>query len=100
MMLVFVEEEYGYRSWLWEYPGTPETLVTDFKSGRFPSDFFDPSEGAGEAYPGTMTQVDMNDEAPPIEDDPRLGAFIHTHEWDDTYLLVGGKCYHRDGRES
>lgn len=35
-MFIFVDEEYGVRSWLWEYPGTPEELIADWKAGLGP----------------------------------------------------------------
>lgn len=33
---IHVEEECGYRDWLWTYPGTIKQLVQDWKDGRRP----------------------------------------------------------------
>ena len=33
---IYLEEEYGYREWLWTYPGTAEELVEDWAAGNRP----------------------------------------------------------------
>jgi hypothetical protein len=33
---IYVDEEYGYREWLWTYPGTIKELVEDWKEGLRP----------------------------------------------------------------
>lgn len=55
MISVFIREEYGYRYWRWDYSGTHEELIADWKAGLAPLNFFDPSVGE---YKGTMTQLD------------------------------------------
>lgn len=81
-LVIWVEEEYGYRDWRWDYPGTVEELVADWNDGLAPTNFFDPSDGN---YRGTMTEVDG-----PVK--PRDG-YVHVHEASDTYLKVGGQVY-------
>lgn len=77
---ILLEEEYGYRTWLWEYPGTKEQLIADWKAGRAPMNFFDPSQG--KAFIGTMTEI-LHITALPVWD-----YYAHTHEDSDTYLDV------------
>lgn len=36
MLKVFVVEEYGYAYHIWEYPGTVDELVADYRAGRAP----------------------------------------------------------------
>jgi hypothetical protein len=35
-MLIFVDEEYGWKYHRWDYPGTSEDLREDWKAGRIP----------------------------------------------------------------
>lgn len=44
---ILVEEEYGFRDWLWTYPGTIQQLVEDWKEGRRP---ISPSRRAATNY--------------------------------------------------
>ena len=78
---ILLEEEYGYRTWLWEYPGTKEQLIADWKAGRAPMNFFDPSQGN---FEGTMTEI-LYITALPVCD-----YRAHTHEDHDTYLEIEG----------
>ena len=36
MLTVLIEEEYGYKYWCWEFPGSKEDLIADWKSGKIP----------------------------------------------------------------
>ena len=36
MLKILVEEEYGFRWWLWKFTGSKEELITDWKNGRIP----------------------------------------------------------------
>lgn len=55
MINIFINEEYGYAHWWWEYPGTLDDLVVDWNSGNAPF--------MGKAYQGTLTEL-------PTEFDP------------------------------
>jgi hypothetical protein len=97
-LVVALEEEYGYRYWLWVYPGTVEQLKADWKRGHAPMDFFDPSEGC---YEGTMVEVTTElDTVEGTSERPlwpiflaadKAGLYAHVHEPEDTFLLVQGE---------
>lgn len=105
---VSVEEEYGYRLWTWDYPGTVEELVADWKAGVAPLNFFDPSMSD---FKGTLVlvrgrrRVGTNPDGSGIFTErydlpqPELDAWyanplcIHTHMPDDSYLRVPGATY-------
>lgn len=36
LLRIHIEEEYGFRDWLWTYPGTIKQLADDWKEGRRP----------------------------------------------------------------
>lgn len=36
MLNILLEEEYGYRYWCWEFPGTKEELIADWTDGKIP----------------------------------------------------------------
>lgn len=103
-LVVAVQEEYGYREWLWVYPGTEDELRADWNSGLAPTNFFNPSVGD---YRGTMIEIadevegpDGNDVSNPFgtrEDlekvswaasRAKLSAHVHTEE--DTFLYIHG----------
>lgn len=54
MMFILIEEEYGYRTWLWRYPHDKKQLIADWKSGKAPLNFYDPSYSN---FDGKLTQI-------------------------------------------
>lgn len=80
-ILIPVEEEYGCRLWFWRYPGTEEELIGDWKQGKSPNNFLNPSWGD---YSGTMTEVGI-DEFYEAWEKARIKAHVHMDE--DTYLI-------------
>lgn len=99
MIRVALEEEYGYRLWIWEYPGTEAELLADWKARKAPLNFFDPSKGK---YAGKM--IEVTDVEGPLYDEYRAkfpsGSYYgHVHMHDDTYLVVAGQKYIPDGYE-
>lgn len=78
-MKIFVSEEYGYRSWLWEYPHNEAQLIKDWKDGRAPIDFFDPRDSD---FDGELRQLTAGEK-------PNADAYVHTHEPEDTILVIG-----------
>lgn len=52
---ILIDEEYGYREWLWTYFGTVEELVADWKAGRRPVSFWGAAKGGG--WKGELDQV-------------------------------------------
>lgn len=104
-LVVAVQEEYGYREWLWVYPGTVEELRADWEAGRAPTNFFNPRNGN---YRGTMVLIadeDWNEEGEAITNPygtrdeldavswaaSRAGLSAHVHVEDDTYLNIHGE---------
>ena len=100
---IYGEEEYGYASYLWVYPGTPEELVEDWCNRRTP---WNRPEFKGEFDPVDFQTIDADREKPfprrlelvlrwsgeVIEGFSHLSHFdgeIHIHEQDDSYLKVG-----------
>lgn len=79
---IFISEEYGYRSWSWDYPGTKEELIADWKAKRRPVDFWGAKETG---YLGIVAPAAMLDE----HNKPR-DATAHVHCQDDTYLEIDG----------
>lgn len=66
MINIFINEEYGYRHFWWEYPGTLDDLVVDWNSGNVP---FAEILGRGDIpkpYQGTLTElpIDFNSDNP------------------------------------
>jgi hypothetical protein len=107
-LYIYVEEEYGYASYLWVYPGTPEELVEDWCNRRVP---WNSPNWLGYRFRGEVDQVDFRttwdfrgrpwprdlelvlsgtDEV--VEGFSHISHFdgnIHIHEEDDSYLKVG-----------
>ena len=92
-MKLYVCEEYGYRSWVWEYPHDRQQLVQDWKAGRAPLDFFDPStsEFDGELLHLRTGVVPKLDTTMSGLAEHGYDAFIHTHDPEDTYLQFPGE---------
>ena len=74
-LVVYVDEEYGYRSYRLDYPGTAEQLAQEFQENRL--DF------------SRMVELD---EAPRPHN-----AYIHLHNPGDTILVVNGVRYYPEG---
>jgi len=85
---ILVVQEYGYRTWLWHYPGSRDELVHDWLSGHAPLNFFDPSRGA---YRGKLVRVALAARRTTGLATPGLQAHVHAN--DDTYLNVDGVTY-------
>jgi hypothetical protein len=37
MLKIYLEEEYGFRHWVWSYSGTKKQLIADWQAGRYPT---------------------------------------------------------------
>ncbi len=105
-MRVYIDEEYGWKLWVWTYPGTPEELVADWKAGRVPALGYlqksggfrslslerleEPKCGNG-PWAGEEEEAEWY-EAMRAEWDRIMGtmdAFCHLHEEDDSWLKIG-----------
>lgn len=92
MIIIPLVEEYGFRFWLWYYPGTETKLLEDWLAGYAPLNCFDPSRSE---YHGRMKE-NKNSK----EDDRQWRAVcaattirVHVHEEDDTWLQINGRAY-------
>lgn len=116
---IHIEEEYGYRDWLWTYPGTILELVADWKAGRRPiggMGLRSYSRGySGEGRRGFSGEIDLvywdrdyymgsNGEEcvyrrlvlaethatiTCIQTNDDFDGYAHVHEEEDSYLHVG-----------
>lgn len=77
MLKIYVDEEYGYRSWVWTFPGTKKELQAAWDRGDRPDCFLNPSFGK---YPGTMKQTSGH------FDPKSFDGYAHVHEKEDTWL--------------
>ena len=95
---VFVEEEYGYRNWLWTYPGTKEELVADWKAGKAPLNFFNPSQGN---FSGKMEEIGYDIDLTALSAMQDLAdGYAHVHMEEDTHLEIDGATHcHPDYKE-
>ena len=108
-MKVFISEEYGWKSWVWDFPGSTEELIRDFRAGRTPSrvGYFE-TRGRGTIAPAEMPHVDLVAEGLTEERELQLEGELQgmwevymrqfeaqcmLHEEDDSYLQVDGKSY-------
>jgi hypothetical protein len=107
-MLVYMEEEFGFRHWCWDYPGTGDGLKADWAAGRIPPNLG--YVGTAEGFLGTVKEIDTplahlcceDDDVFAMSDEQvaeewrkamdKYGAYIHVHEDQDSYLMVGGEC--------
>jgi len=104
-LYVYVSEEYGYASYLWVYPGTPEELVDDWCGCKTPfwgrSKYrgeFDrvslhtPEHKRGLPYQQGSLQLVLCNTDEVIEGFSHISHFdgeVHIHEQDDSYLKIG-----------
>ena len=94
MVTVFIEEEYGYAYYTWDYPGFMQSLISDWNKGRMPF----------EGHAGLIQEIRLSES---LMDDDALNdyfararkaqasadATVYLHEIEDTKLVVGGKVY-------
>jgi len=98
-MKVYVDEEYGYREYLWEYPGNKEQLKKDFFAGRIPlwPMGIAPTEEEPEfdGYFRKMLRTEIR--ALHNKGDgkifERVDAMIHIHEVEDSDLSFADERY-------
>jgi hypothetical protein len=85
MLYIDLEEEYGFRRWLWQYPGSKEQLLADWNAGKAPLNFFDPSTSkfSGDLI---LVKTGLFGQKSYIPYD----AYAHVHWDDDTYLKLDG----------
>lgn len=100
-VVVWLEEEYGYRYWRWEPEMTAAELIEWWKSLKSVAPyFFSPAGGAcyckrSPGLPGKLEELDW--EEFPMIDIPNLWR-AHIHEDEDSYLTTpGGESIHHAG---
>jgi hypothetical protein len=55
-MRIFIDEEYGWRYWCWDYPGTADELRADWEAGRIPPGLG--YVGRTPGFRGTATEIE------------------------------------------
>jgi len=116
MLKIFIEEEYGYAYHTWNFPGSVEELIAEWKAGRIPHVGYvfgkefrgtcEPVETPEfEPYPGVSDEEYLAnpDKYPDKEEDlqelcrmwevflSRYDAECHIHEEDDSSLKIGNQ---------
>ena len=90
-MKIFLDEEYGYRCWIWTVDKTRSELIDWWQNLETVSPFFfNPSK----TLPfGEFKLIDFIDE----KNFPDYDCRIHMHEDEDSYLAFGEKVYYHKG---
>lgn len=105
---ILISEEYGYREWLWTFPGTVEEVIEEWKAGRVPGicsrrrikgevDRVDwRADPDGEAHRAVLTLWDTGEVVECIRYVHRIQPWpgaadgvAHVHEFDDSELKIG-----------
>ena len=87
---VQITEEYGYREWVWEYPGSLIDLLTDWRAGNVPllEDHLTDQEkvklGGIRSYKGNLIRLAS------VSPQETWDAYAHIHMTDDTHLEING----------
>lgn len=87
-----ITEEYGYREWVWEFPGTLAELVEDWRNGRVPllKDHLTKEQTRPiPPYRGKLIRLTSK-----INPNEEWDAYAHIHMMDDTYLEINGVTVH------
>lgn len=114
---ILIAEEYGFRDWLWTYPGTIQELVADWKAGRRPlypgryarhgqattglrcfsgeidlvywdRDYYMGADREEHVY-RRLVLAETQSTIDCIRNENDLDGTAHVHEEDDSYLRVG-----------
>ena len=88
LLIIPVDEEYGYRLWYWVYPGTEAELIKDWNEGKAPLNFFDPSKGN---FRGKMVPAKDWDKWYDVLNISNISCDVH-EDW-DTSLQIGDKYF-------
>ena len=95
-MQIRVEEEYGYRYWIWTPPFEEDWEVIEWWKTNMTSEFvnefvfYDITEIEGE-----WEEVDYSD-----YDEAEFDGTAHVHESTDTWLCIGNEKFNVEGAES
>lgn len=88
---VLVDEEYGFREYLWIYPGTPEDIM---KLWREDNRFLTIHPNAyGKAWGGTVAEARNTFDSDMFRKAEESGLFtvMHVHNFTDSYLQLPGQ---------
>ncbi|PIR94268.1 hypothetical protein COT97_02135 [Candidatus Falkowbacteria bacterium CG10_big_fil_rev_8_21_14_0_10_39_11] len=103
MITVLVDEEYGYRSWIWHFDGTIVDLIRWWQGLNEEDTFFyKPSRSLKEVNGREFDEVEHDELHDLIMDKIHGGddesdvdyVLIHMHERDDSSLYYFGKFYY------
>ena len=93
-MKIFLEEEYGYRCWLWDTGKDKEAVLSWWAELETVTPFFfNPSQTLpfGKVSPLDDTAVNAGHFV--------VEAYMHLHEDEDSFLSVDTRCFFHKGRK-
>lgn len=96
MLVIHVSEEYGYREWVWYYPGTVDDLKRDWNARRAP---YARARGANQRlgvdrdakYRGVILEIDTDDFFDKGSAIIAFDATAHFHMDDDTRIKIANE---------
>jgi hypothetical protein len=92
VVIVPLNEEFGYRLWYWVFPGSISELITEWKKGKAPINSSNPSKGE---FKGTLMPVEKDFE----EDFYNLfqNSDVKCHVFmDDTWLQINKLYFYQN----
>ena len=89
-MKIFIEEEYGYRYWIWTTGKTKSEMISWWSELETVSTFFfNPSH--------SLPFGDVNPLSEDCMDIPEADAYLHLHEDYDSHMRLDGENYYHKG---
>ncbi len=90
MIKILCNEEHGYKHWYWNYPGTIDELIVDWKVGKIPFLY----HCFHDDFSGQVVEVEATKVAYEMFMDQWSSTDIkvvkcHIHMFDDSWLQVG-----------
>ena len=94
-MRIRVEEEYGYRDWIWTTPFEEEWELVDWWKSNMTPEFVDEFV----FYDITEIEGEWEETEYSEYDEKEFDGMAHVHESHDTWISVGGIRYDIEGAE-
>ena len=94
-MRIRVEEEYGWKYWIWTTPFEEEWELVDWWKSHMTPEFVDEFV----FYDITEIEGEWEEEENTAYDEDEFEGAAHIHESHDTYLVIGNEKYEIEGAE-
>ena len=89
-MIFFIDEEYGYRNWIWDTKKTKEEMVLWWsKLESVDPFFFNPSKTLPFGIVSPLSEDCMHI--------PETDGYMHLHEDGDSYMHINDETYYHKG---